>query len=52
MRHDSFRHLRFCRTCGARDRHIVHGRCVVCHQHPDVEPVDRDTRDDYEGTEA
>lgn len=38
MKHD----LKFCRTCNARARIIICGRCVVCDEHPDAVPAKRE----------
>lgn len=31
---------KFCRTCNARDRIIINGRCVICRCRPEAEAVD------------
>jgi hypothetical protein len=30
-------YLAFCKTCNARDRSIVFGRCIICDQPPEKE---------------
>lgn len=31
--------LAFCKTCNARERAIFGGRCIICENHPDAEPL-------------